>query len=49
MEGPRTWEALRSVLLRYIFIPRIYEDSMRRIWNEVEQMDDFDTPMELGG
>jgi hypothetical protein len=29
------------------FIPRIYEDSMRRIWNEVDQFDDCDFDMQM--
>jgi hypothetical protein len=45
--GLKTWEALRSVLIRFIFIPRIYEDSMRRIWNEVDQFDDCDFDMQM--
>ena len=29
------------------FIPRIYEDSMRRIWNEVDQFDDCDFDVQM--
>lgn len=43
----KIWEALRSVLIRFIFIPRIYEDSMWRIWNVVVQFDDCNFNMEM--
>lgn len=33
--GLGTWESLRPILLRFIFIPRLNESPMRKVWAEV--------------
>jgi hypothetical protein len=36
--GLDSWDALRSLLLRHIFLPRVNEAPMRRMWHEADSL-----------